>query len=94
MEMATHKIAVIAYAPGIVGMAMWDLINEKLGEMEGRKKGERVTRHAVDLTVMKRVSVLDDVAEEFRGRYWTTAVSLLDRPRCFLDPFHQKCEPE
>ena len=39
MEMAEHKITVNAYAPGIVGTAMWDQIDEKLGEMHGRPKG-------------------------------------------------------
>jgi NAD(P)-dependent dehydrogenase (short-subunit alcohol dehydrogenase family) len=40
MEMARHSISVNAYAPGSVGTAMWDLIDEKLGEVEGRAKGE------------------------------------------------------
>lgn len=34
MELARHKIAVNAYAPGIVGTAMWDLIDEKLAEIK------------------------------------------------------------
>ena len=67
MEMAKHKIQVNAYAPGIVGTAMWDLIDEKLGELEGRGKGETVTKYATDLTAMGRVSVPDDVAKVVGG---------------------------
>ena len=67
MELARHKIAVNAYAPGIVGTAMWDQIDEKLGELEGRQKGESVTKYATDLTAMGRVSVPDDVAKVVGG---------------------------
>lgn len=38
MEMAEHNITVNAYAPGIVGTAMWDLIDEELGKKKGVKK--------------------------------------------------------
>jgi len=38
MEMAEHKITVNGYAPGIVGTAMWDLIDEELGKKTGAKK--------------------------------------------------------
>lgn len=44
MEMARHSITVNAYALGIVGTAMWDLIDEKLGEVEVRAKGETVLK--------------------------------------------------
>lgn len=67
MEMARHKISVNAYAPGIVGTAMWELIDEKLGEIEGRPKGETVTKYARDLTAMGRVSVPDDVGKVVGG---------------------------
>jgi NAD(P)-dependent dehydrogenase (short-subunit alcohol dehydrogenase family) len=67
IEMAKHKINVNAYAPGIVGTAMWDLIDEKLGEIEGRPKGESITKIATDLTAMGRVSVPDDVAKVVGG---------------------------
>lgn len=59
MEMAKHHIQVNAYAPGIVGTAMWDLIDEKLGET--------VLKYATDLTAMQRVSVPDDVAKVVGG---------------------------
>ncbi|KAK3201531.1 hypothetical protein GRF29_185g1207157 [Pseudopithomyces chartarum] len=42
MEMAEHKITVNAYAPGIVGTAMWDLIDEELGKKKGVGKGETI----------------------------------------------------
>lgn len=67
MEMAKHKIAVNAYAPGIVGTAMWDLIDEKLGEAEGRPKGESLKKYSLDLTAMGRVSEPDDVAKVVGG---------------------------
>jgi len=67
MEMAKHKINVNAYAPGIVGTAMWDLIDEKLGEIEGRPKGETVKKYSTDLTAMGRVSVPDDVGKVVGG---------------------------
>lgn len=67
MEMAKHHIQVNAYAPGIVGTAMWELIDEKLGELEGRGKGESITKYASDLTAMGRVSVPDDVGKVVGG---------------------------
>lgn len=67
MEMAKHKIAVNAYAPGIVGTAMWDLIDEKLGEQEGRGKGDSLKKYSSELTAMGRVSVPDDVAKVVGG---------------------------
>lgn len=67
MELAQYKIQVNAYAPGIVGTAMWDLIDEKLGEQEGRPKGESVKKYSKDLTAMGRVSVPEDVAKVVGG---------------------------
>ncbi|RVX72431.1 hypothetical protein B0A52_03619 [Exophiala mesophila] len=67
MEMAKHKINVNAYAPGIVGTAMWDLIDEKLGETEGRAKGESVKKYSSELTALGRVSVPDDVGGPVGG---------------------------
>jgi NAD(P)-dependent dehydrogenase (short-subunit alcohol dehydrogenase family) len=46
MELADHHITVNAYAPGIVGTAMWDLIDEKLGETTGAKKGETIKKYS------------------------------------------------
>jgi NAD(P)-dependent dehydrogenase (short-subunit alcohol dehydrogenase family) len=67
MEMAKHKINVNAYAPGIVGTAMWDLIDEKLGAIEGRGKGESVKKYSSDLTALGRVSVPEDVGDVVGG---------------------------
>jgi len=58
-----EKITVNGYAPGIVGTAMWDLIDEKLGEIEGRPKGESIKKYVDDLTALKRTSVPEDVAK-------------------------------
>jgi hypothetical protein len=44
MEMAEHNITVNAYAPGIVGTAMWDLIDEELGKKKGAKKGDTIAK--------------------------------------------------
>ncbi|KAH9870903.1 hypothetical protein J1614_006475 [Plenodomus biglobosus] len=62
MEMATHNITVNAYAPGIVGTAMWELIDEKLGETTGAKKGETIKKYTNDLIALGRTSVPEDVA--------------------------------
>ena len=43
---------------------MWELIDEKLGEIEGRQKGDSLS---TDMTAMGRVSVLEDVAKVVRG---------------------------
>jgi len=67
MEMGRHKINVNCYAPGIVGTAMWDLIDEKLGEIEGRPKGETVKKYSSELTALGRVSVPEDVAKVVGG---------------------------
>ncbi|KAH8723694.1 acetoin dehydrogenase-like protein [Phaeosphaeriaceae sp. PMI808] len=62
MEMAAHKITVNAYAPGIVGTAMWDLIDEKLGETTGARKGDTIKRYTEELIALGRTSVPEDVA--------------------------------
>ncbi|OAL03034.1 3-oxoacyl-reductase [Phaeosphaeriaceae sp. SRC1lsM3a] len=62
MEMAEHKITVNAYAPGIVGTAMWDLIDEKLGEKTGAKKGDTIKKYTDDLIALGRTSVPEDVS--------------------------------
>jgi NAD(P)-dependent dehydrogenase (short-subunit alcohol dehydrogenase family) len=67
IEMARHQINVNCYAPGIVGTAKWELVDEKLGEIEGRPKGESLKKYSTDLTAMGRVSVPDDVAKVVGG---------------------------
>jgi len=63
MEMAEHDIRVNAYCPGIVGTAMWDLIDEKLAEKAGRPKGEMIKQYSDDLIALKRTSVPEDVSK-------------------------------
>ncbi|THW88159.1 hypothetical protein D6D15_06167 [Aureobasidium pullulans] len=69
MEMAEHHITVNAYAPGIVGTAMWDLIDEELGKKRGNdlgqviKKGETIKKYTDELIALGRVSVPEDVAK-------------------------------
>lgn len=61
MEWARYGITVNAYGPGIVGTAMWDLIDEKLAEHEGLAKGEAIKKYS-EAILLGRVSVPDDVA--------------------------------
>lgn len=62
MELASEHITVNAYAPGIVGTAMWDLIDEELGKKKGAKKGETIKKYSEDLIALGRTSVPNDVA--------------------------------
>ncbi|MGO2112679.1 MAG: SDR family NAD(P)-dependent oxidoreductase [Pseudoclavibacter sp.] len=62
MEFAEHGITVNAYGPGIVGTAMWDLIDEKLGAKQGLQKGEALAENAQSI-LLGRVSVPNDVAQ-------------------------------
>ncbi|OQN97882.1 hypothetical protein B0A48_16193 [Cryoendolithus antarcticus] len=63
MEMAEHNITANSYAPGIVGTAMWDLIDEELGKKTGAKKGDTIAKYTSDLIALKRVSVPEDVSK-------------------------------
>ncbi|KAL9599100.1 MAG: hypothetical protein Q9219_004058 [cf. Caloplaca sp. 3 TL-2023] len=63
MEMASHGITVNAYAPGIVGTAMWDLIDEEMGKMKGVPKGETIKKFSSDMIALGRTSVPEDVAK-------------------------------
>lgn len=62
MEMAPHGITVNAYAPGIVGTAMWDLIDEELGKLKGAKKGDTIKKYTDELIALGRTSVPEDVS--------------------------------
>ncbi|KAJ1337870.1 (S,S)-butanediol dehydrogenase [Microdochium nivale] len=62
-ELAAHHITVNAYAPGIVGTDMWDLIDEKMAEQTGVARGEVLRKMVHDSTALGRVSVVDDVAK-------------------------------
>jgi len=63
MEMAEHHITANAYAPGIVGTAMWDLIDEELGKKRGAQKGETIRKYSEELIALGRTSVPEDVAK-------------------------------
>lgn len=46
---------------------MWDVIDEKLGEIEGRPKGESIKKYSTDLTAQGRVSTTEDVGKVVGG---------------------------
>ncbi|MCJ1329946.1 hypothetical protein MMC10_006627 [Thelotrema lepadinum] len=62
MEWARHNITVNAYAPGIVGTAMWEQIDETLAKQYGKPKGSIMEDYVERLTPMKRTSVPEDVS--------------------------------
>lgn len=62
MEFAKHRITVNAYAPGVVGTAMWDLIDERLTERDGKPRGSAL-KAQVDNILAGRVSEPADVAK-------------------------------
>lgn len=61
-EMAPNKITVNAYCPGIVGTDMWTLIDEKIGEYTGAKKGETLKASIDALILAKEVGTPEQVA--------------------------------
>jgi NAD(P)-dependent dehydrogenase (short-subunit alcohol dehydrogenase family) len=63
MEVSAHGIRVNAYAPGIVGTAMWDLIDENMGRIKGAKKGDTIRKYSEELIALGRTSVPEDVAK-------------------------------
>ncbi|PSR80319.1 hypothetical protein BD289DRAFT_462577 [Coniella lustricola] len=67
MELAAHHITVNAYAPGIVGTAMWDQIDAGLAAAKGSgpaiKKGDMMNKYVRERTLLQRVSVPEDVAK-------------------------------
>ena len=60
-EWAQYGITVNAYCPGIVGTAMWDLIDERMAEIEGWQKGEALQTYS-QLAALGRVEEPEDVA--------------------------------
>ncbi|MEB7448762.1 acetoin reductase [Arthrobacter koreensis] len=62
MEFAKYNITVNAYAPGVVGTAMWDLIDERLTERDGTPRGSALQAQ-VDSILAGRVSEPEDVAK-------------------------------
>ncbi|EAT79155.2 hypothetical protein SNOG_13271 [Parastagonospora nodorum SN15] len=84
--MAEHKITVNAYAPGIVGTAMWDLIDEKLGEKTGAKKGDTIKKYTDELIALDRLmrwrSELDAL-EELRAAIKTLSMHQSEKVKLF-----------
>lgn len=62
LEWARHGITVNAYCPGIVGTAMWDLIDEKLAAYEGLEKGQAIRKYSEQIA-LGRVEEPADVAK-------------------------------
>jgi meso-butanediol dehydrogenase/(S,S)-butanediol dehydrogenase/diacetyl reductase len=60
-ELGPFGIQVNAYCPGIVGTAMWDLIDEEMGKYLGLPKGETLKKYS-ELITLGRVQTPDDVA--------------------------------
>lgn len=60
-EFAKHGITVNAYAPGIVGTAMWDQIDTELGKINGLAPGENM-RNFSEGIALGRVETPRDVA--------------------------------
>jgi meso-butanediol dehydrogenase/(S,S)-butanediol dehydrogenase/diacetyl reductase len=60
-EWARYGITIHAYCPGIVGTAMWELIDEKIAEIEGWRKGEALETYS-QLITLGRVQTPEDVA--------------------------------
>lgn len=60
-ELAEDGITVNAYAPGIVGTAMWDLIDEELHKINGKPIGQNMQEN-IDTIALGRVETPEDVA--------------------------------
>jgi len=60
-ELAPKGHTVNAYAPGIVGTGMWDLIDEELSKINGKPKGENFDEQVGGIA-LGRTSVPEDVA--------------------------------
>ena len=66
MEMAKHRIAVNAYAPGVIGTPLWDQIDEDVSEVAGVPKGQSTDEGAAR-ALMGRIGTPDDVAKVVAG---------------------------
>ena len=61
MEWARYGITVNAYAPGIVGTNMWAEIDDALGKLNGKPKGENMKKYSEDLIALGRPSEPEDL---------------------------------
>ncbi|MGO1318050.1 MAG: acetoin reductase [Cellulomonadaceae bacterium] len=82
-ELAPKGVTVNAYAPGIVGTGMWDLIDAELSKINGKPIGQNL-RENVDSIALGRIETPTDVAKVvsfFAGpdsNYVTGQVLLVD----------------
>jgi NAD(P)-dependent dehydrogenase (short-subunit alcohol dehydrogenase family) len=61
MELAPHGIRVNAYCPGIHATKMWDEIDARLGEIQGRAQGESIKKFSKDHIALGRTGESEDV---------------------------------
>lgn len=61
-ELAPKGITVNAYAPGIVGTGMWDLIDRELGKINGKPVGQNLSEN-VKAIALGRIETPEDVAK-------------------------------
>lgn len=61
-ELAPKGITVNAYAPGIVGTGMWDLIDAELSTINGKPIGQNLQEN-IDSIALGRIETPDDVAK-------------------------------
>jgi meso-butanediol dehydrogenase / (S,S)-butanediol dehydrogenase / diacetyl reductase len=61
-ELAPKGITVNAYAPGIVGTGMWELIDKELSKINGKPIGQNL-KEAVDGIALGRIETPEDVAK-------------------------------
>lgn len=60
-ELAPRNITVNAWAPGIVGTGMWELIDRELSKINGKSIGENLKEN-VDSIALGRIETPEDVA--------------------------------
>lgn len=60
-ELAPAGITVNAYAPGIVGTGMWEVIDQRLHEINGKPLGQNLKEN-VDSIALGRIETPEDVA--------------------------------
>ncbi|KAI0483611.1 hypothetical protein F4859DRAFT_473463 [Xylaria cf. heliscus] len=63
MALAKHAITVNAYAPGVVGTKMWDVISDNAHGILGIERDKVTETFAHNMTALDRVSVPEDVAK-------------------------------
>ncbi|KAI0839662.1 NAD(P)-binding protein [Hypoxylon sp. FL0890] len=63
MTLADKHITANAYAPGIIGTAMWELIDAGMSKKNGLPIGENMRKLIQEDTAMKRVGTAEDVAK-------------------------------